>query len=86
MRITSFKDFYERKDIIAGKYLRLQPYDKLVYKYYIYSRRYIREKICDAMWEYLNAASIEELVDAGGRLSQVYAKYRCEVLYNDKYD
>ena len=56
----------------------------MVYKWYIYSRRYIREKLCDAMWEYLNAATVEELADASTRLMQGYAKYRCEV-NDDKY-
>ena len=84
MRISGFKDFYERRNILATKYLFLSPDDKMVYKWYIYSRRYIREKLCDAMWEYLNAATIEELADASTRLSQGYAKYRCEV-NDDKY-
>ena len=79
MRISGFKDFYERKDILSIKYMYLSPEDKMVYKWYIYSRRYIREKLCDAMWEYLNAATIEELADANTRLMQGYAKYRCEV-------
>lgn len=84
MRISGFKDFYERKDILAARYMFLSPDDKMVYKWYIYSRRYIREKLCDAMWEYLNAVTIEELSDANTRLMQGYAKYRCEV-NDDKY-
>lgn len=79
MRISGFKDFYERRNILATKYLFLSTEERMVYKWYIYSRRYIREKLCDAMWEYLNAATIEELADASARLSQGYAKYRCEV-------
>lgn len=84
MRIGGFKDFYERRDTLSGLYSRLSPDDKMVYKWYIYSRRYLREKLCDAMWEYLNAATIEELADASARLAQAYAKYRCEV-NDDKY-
>ena len=79
MRISGFKDFYERRNILATKYLFLSTEERMVYKWYIYSRRYIREKLCDAMWEYLNAATIEEMADASARLSQAYAKYRCEV-------
>lgn len=79
MRISEFKDFYKRKDIISRQYLHLSPEDKLIYKWYIYSRRHIREKLCDAMWEYLNAKTIDEFLDAKNRLSQGYAKYRCEV-------
>lgn len=79
MRISGFKDFYDRKDIISRLYLHLSPDDKMIYKWYIYSRRYIREKLCDAMWEYLNASTIEEFSDASIRLAQGYSKYRCEV-------
>lgn len=85
MRITGFKDFYERREIILAKYKRLRPEDKIIYKYYVYSRRYLREKLCDAMWEFLNAVSIEELVDANERLYQGYVKYRFEVPYDTKY-
>ena len=79
MRISGFKDFYNRRDIISRNYIYLSPEDKMIYKWYIYSRRYIREKLCDAMWEYLNAKTIEEFSDASIRLAQGYTKYRCEV-------
>lgn len=79
MRIGSFKDFYERRETLSGMYSRLSPNDKMVYKWYIYSRRYLREKLCDAMWEYLNAVTVEELEDARVRLGQAYIKHRCEV-------
>lgn len=79
MRFSDFKDFYMRKDKIAMQYMNLEPSDKIVYKYYLYSRRHIREKLCDAMWEYLNPVSVDELNDAYARLSQAFAKYRCEV-------
>ena len=85
MRITGFKDFYDRRFLIAGRYKNLRPDDKIIYKYYIYSRRYLREKICDAMWEFLNAVCIEELSDASVRLTQAYMKYQCEVPYDNKY-
>lgn len=85
MRITGFKDFYERRNIILGKYRTLRPEDKIIYKYYIYSRRYLREKLCDAMWEYLNAVSLEEAADASLRLLQGYMKHQCEVPYDNKY-
>lgn len=85
MRITGFKDFYERRQLIMARYNMLRPEDKIIYKYYIYSRRYLRERLCDAMWEYINAVSIEEAADASARLHQAYAKYRCEVPYDNKY-
>lgn len=72
MRFIDFVDFYNRKDTIAASYWDLGYYDKVVYKYYVYSRRHIRERLCDAMWEYLNAETIEELSDANMRLVQGY--------------
>lgn len=85
MRINGFTDFYERREYLATRYLFLTTEEKTVYKWYIYSRRYIRERLCDAMWEYLNAVTLEELSDASARLRQAYEKYGYEV-YNDKYE
>lgn len=76
MRFVDLVDFYKRKDIIASKYWDLGYYDKVIYKYYVYSRRHIREKSCDAIWEYLNASTIEELCDANTRLATAYNRYR----------
>lgn len=76
MRFIDLADFYKRKDDIANKYWDLGYYDKVIYKYYVYSRRHIREKFCDAIWEYLNASTIEELCDANTRLVQAYNKYK----------
>ena len=76
MRFNGFPDFYSRKDIISGLYIRLSAHDKAVYKYYVYSRRYLRERTCDAIWEYINAATVEELMDAAMHLNQEYVRYR----------
>ena len=35
--------------------------EKYVYKYYVYSRRLLREKTCDLIWEYLNVIDEIEL-------------------------
>lgn len=76
MRIIDFADFYKRKDVISSEYWKLNYDNKYIYKYYLYSRRHIKERLCDAMWEYLNASTIEELSDANIRLAQGYNKYR----------
>lgn len=83
VRISGFKDFYERRQIILGRYQRMNPNDKIIYKYYIYSRRFISERLCDAIWEYLNAASLEELSDASAKLAQGFVKHCYEV---EEYD
>ena len=76
MRFNGFPDFYSRKDIISSLYANLNINDRFIYKYYVYSRRYLRERTCDAIWEYINAATIEELMDATMHLDQEYARYR----------
>lgn len=76
MRFNSFLDFYNRKDIISNSYANLKINEKAIYKYYVYSRRYLRERTCDAIWEYMNAMTVEELMDAEMHLCQEYARYR----------
>ena len=76
MRFNGFPDFYSRKDIISSLYASISTNDRFIYKYYVYSRRYLRERTCDAIWEYINAATIEELMDATMHLDQEYVRYR----------
>lgn len=76
MRFNGFSDFYDKRKVLFGIYSRLCDNDKLIYKYYVYSRRYLRERTCDAIWEFLNAIDFNELADAELRLSQEYARYR----------
>lgn len=54
IRFVGYISFYERKDIIKEKYQKLSKDDKLTYKYYIYSRRYLKEYTCDLIWQFLN--------------------------------
>ena len=61
MGFSSFIDFYERKSIIKHRYSLLSFENKIIYKYYIYSKRYIKEWICDAIWNYINECPVEEM-------------------------
>lgn len=61
LKFSNFSDFYIKRCFIKEKYNNLSTYDKTLYKYYVYSRRYLREKTCDAIWEYLNSRDEEEL-------------------------
>ena len=76
MRFANFSDFYARKKIIRTIYNNSSQYDKCVYKYYIYSRRYLREKVCDMIWEYLNVVDDTELMYCASNLGKEYSKYR----------
>lgn len=61
MKFSSYNDFYERREKIRELYDKLCTTDKVIYKYYIYSRRYIAEKKCDAMWAYINNLEHEDM-------------------------
>lgn len=76
LRFDDFCDFYDRKNYIKDAYINLSPDDKRVYKYYIYSRRIIREKMCDTIWGFLNAEDTEELVIYLSQLRSERGKYK----------
>lgn len=59
MMFSSFDDFYIKKDVIKAMYSKIPRGDKMVYKYYLYSRRYIKERLCDIMWEFVNELDVE---------------------------
>lgn len=76
MRFFNFCDFYNRKKSIRNAYRELVINDMFVYKYYIYSRRFMREKACDVIWEYLNSAEPDEISICMDNLDKELAKYR----------
>lgn len=61
VRFSNFSDFYNKRYLIKNEYENMVFNDRLVYKYYVYSRRYLKERVCDMIWEYLNSNDIEEL-------------------------
>ena len=75
MCFDDFCDFYNRRDIIRDIYSRLPSNDKRLYKYYVYSRRVLKEKVCDMIWGYLNVIDEEELIIHSNRLDKEYARY-----------
>ena len=60
MCFDNFCDFYGKKELLRALYQRLSSGDKINYKYYVYSRRILKEKVCDMIWEYLNAIDGED--------------------------
>ena len=54
MKFISFDDFYQRCESIKYYYERLSTKEKRIYRMYIYSDRFLSEKVADKMWEYLN--------------------------------
>lgn len=61
MTFDDFRDFYNRRIYIRAAYNIVSKDEKVIYKYYVYSRRLLREKTCDIIWGYINASDDEEL-------------------------
>lgn len=76
MKFSSYADFYERREIIRNLYKELGIVDKCTYKYYIYSRRYIPEKKCDAMWTYVNDLEHEDMISCLEYLEKEYYRHK----------
>ena len=75
MSFDDFCDFYNRRIIIKAAYGTLSKEEKTVYKYYVYSRRLLREKACDSIWGYINAEDEEELILYSSRLEEEHKRY-----------
>ncbi len=54
VKFVGYRDFFNYCDYIKKEYKHMIHDDKQVYKYYIYSRRYLNEYTCDLIWNYLN--------------------------------
>ena len=61
IKFSNFTDFYNKRYLIRDTYLHMYSHDRVIYKYYLYSRRYLKERVCDMMWEFLNACDDTEL-------------------------
>ena len=61
MKFSNFTDFYNKRYIIRDTYSHMYLNDRVIYKYYVYSRRYLKERVCDTIWEFLNACDGTEL-------------------------
>ncbi len=75
MCFDTFCDFYDRREYIRAAYVELNKGDKTLYKYYVYSRRILKDKTCDIIWEYLNSCDGEERVICIGNLNKEHSKY-----------
>lgn len=75
MRFVNFCDFYDRRVFIRTLYIDLSSENKQLYKYYVYSRRILKDKVCDMIWEYLNVVDDEGLETQIGLLDKERSKY-----------
>lgn len=61
IKFSNFADFYGKRYLVRDVYSHMYLNDKVIYKYYVYSRRYLKERVCDMIWEFLNACDETEL-------------------------
>lgn len=74
MYFNDFIEFYAKKKLIRVMFGRMMRDEREMYKYYIYSKRIFSVKICDMIWEYLNAIDDEELVQCVSNIEEEYKK------------
>lgn len=70
-----YSSFYNNSSFIREVYLKLTLDKKYGYKYYVYSRRILREKTCDIIWEYLNTVDDTRLQELRLALKDEWYKY-----------
>ena len=71
----NYSSFYDNSSFIRENYLKLTLDEKYIYKYYVYSRRLLREKTCDIIWEFLNTVDDFELEELRHALRDEWYKY-----------
>ena len=75
MLFYDFDEFYVKRNVIRLQYNKMSNENKRIYRYYVYSRRLLKEKICDMIWIYLNAVDAEEFAIAVDKLHKEHARY-----------
>lgn len=75
MKFFGYRGFYDNRYKFKGLYEHLSMTDKYLYKYYVYSRRYLKERTCNIIWEFLNATD-DELEAIDSRLYDEWFRYR----------
>lgn len=75
MYFSDFVEFYIKKKLIRVQFARMMKEEREMYKHYIYSKRILSTKVCDMIWEYLNAIDDEELMWCASNLGKEYSKH-----------
>lgn len=76
IRFIGMHDFYKKCDSIKEIYVNLSKEEKQIYKYYVYSRRQLREYTCNIIWEFLNESDDSEFAKNKERLYEEVFRYR----------
>lgn len=76
LRFIGVRDFYKRCEMIKVAYGKMSSEEKEIYKFYVYSRRQLRECSCNVIWEFLNESVDSEFAKTKQRLYEETFKYR----------
>lgn len=76
IRFVGYRAFYEKRNYIKAQYSVLGREDKWTYKWYVYSRRQLKEYTCDLIWRFLNNEEDEEFIVTEQMLKDECYKYR----------
>lgn len=53
MTFATYDDFYERRNIIKERFMKLDERERAIYRLYVYSNRLLSDKLADIVWEFL---------------------------------
>ena len=73
---VGYRGFYTRRDYIRTRYSNLSTNEKWIYKYYLYSKRHLKEYTCDLIWRFLNNEEDEEFLVTPEMLLKECSKYK----------
>jgi hypothetical protein len=73
IKFIGYRAFYNKKDRVKEHYKKLNREDKTIYKYYVYSRRQLKECTCDLIWRFLN----DDMEDEEYTVTETMLKDEC---------
>lgn len=77
MKFIDYIDFYNNRYRIKVRYDCLKKENKIIYKYYVYSRRHLSEHTCNIIWLFLNDSGFDEAnIITDNTLREEYNKYK----------
>ena len=76
VRFIGYLDFYKKRNTIKTKYINFSREEKWIYKWYVYSRRQLKEYTCDLIWRFLNDDELGEDCVTETMLKDERYKYR----------
>ena len=76
LRFFGYREFYNKREFVSKLFNYSSIKEKQIYKYYIYSRRYLKERTCDIIWEYLNAFDKEKKLIKDEQLYKELFRYK----------